>query len=183
MMYQDERKKEMMEFKIELYELNGWNILRLPQEISLTLPSRGMVMVQGMLNNIPFETPLEPDGKGSHWFRVTDALFEKAQIHHGDIVSLQIEPMKDWIEAEVPSDLMNQLAHADLLGPWDSLTTKARWEWIRWIRSTSNEATRQKRIGVACSKLQAGMRRPCCFNQNICTEAAVSKNGVLLDPK
>ena len=62
---------------------------------------------------------------------------------------------------------------------WNSLTTKARWEWLRWIRSTKNLDTRQKRINVACDKLQKGDKRPCCFDASRCTIPEVSKSGVL----
>jgi len=53
---------------------------------------------------------------------------------------------------------------------------------MRWIRATKNDDTRKRRIEVALSKLTAGMRRPCCFNRNLCTEPSVSHNGVLLAP-
>lgn len=167
-------------FETKLYEINTWQILKFPKQSSDKLPSRGMVMVKGTLNNIDIETPLEPDGMGSHWFRVSDTLLKEAHVNIGDMVTLIVEPMKIWPEPEVPSDLNNSLVHSDLLNQWNKITTKARWEWIRWIRFTSNDATRQKRIKTACSMLSAGKKRPCCFDQSRCTITSVSKNGVLL---
>jgi hypothetical protein len=52
----------------------------------------------------------------------------------------------------------------------------AHHEWIRWIRSTHNPETRAKRIVVSMSKLNKGMKRPCCFNTAICTIPEVSQN-------
>ncbi len=66
---------------------------------------------------------------------------------------------------------------------WMDITPMARWDWIRWIRATKQPETRKRRIEVACSKLKAGTRRPCCFNRNLCTEPSVSNNGVLLEPR
>lgn len=43
---------------------------------------------------------------------------------------------------------------------WNLITTKARWDWLRWIRATANSETRKKRIDVACSKLQKGDTNP-----------------------
>ena len=65
---------------------------------------------------------------------------------------------------------------------WMDITPMARWDWIRWIRSTKQVETRRRRIEVACSKLKKGERRPCCFNRTVCTDPEVSNNGVLLKP-
>ncbi len=171
---------DKISFKAKLYEINKWRILRFPKQYSEGLPSRGMVMIQGTINDIYFETALEPDGMGSHWFRVSDALSESIKADIGDTVSLIIEPMKAWLEPEIPLDLEGALKAAGLMEQWHAITTKARWEWIRWIRFTHNPATAEKRIEVACSMLGAGKKRPCCFDQSRCTVAAVSKGGILL---
>lgn len=167
-------------FETKLYEKNSWRILHFPNHYSQELSSRGMVMIKGTINNINFETALEPDGMGSHWFRVSDSLSRLAQADVGDTVSLVVEPMKTWLEPEVPLDLKHSLDAAEVINQWNQITTKARWEWIRWIRFTKNTATRKKRIEVTCSMLKDGKKRPCCFDQSRCTETSVSKNGVLL---
>ena len=46
---------------------------------------------------------------------------------------------------------------------WPDLTPLARNEWICWVTSPKQEATRQRRIAVGIDKLQGGMRRPCCW--------------------
>jgi len=170
-------------FKTKLFKIDDWTILRLPEDESIKLPSRGQVMVEGTINGLPLQIALEPDGKWSHWFRVNDELQRAAGIAAGDMVTLEIEPTKQWPEPVVPEDLKKALeedlrAH-DL---WKRITPMARWEWIRWIRATAQQETRQRRIEVACSKLKAGERRPCCWNRNLCTEPYVSKNGVLREP-
>ena len=140
-------------------------------------------MVEGTLNGFPFQAALEPDGQGSHWFRVNETLREAAGADVGDTVTLAIEPVREWPEPEVPADLKNALAadpQAHTL--WRDITPMARWDWIRWINATAQQETRRRRIEVAFSKLKSGMRRPCCFNRSMCTEPYVSKNGVLLEP-
>lgn len=170
-------------FESTFYEINGWQILRLPNEASSKLPSRGMMMIRGTLNGADFEAPLEPDGEGSHWFRVSDKVASEAHAVAGETVAVSIELIKQWQEPEVPEDFKEALTQAGLMARWDGITTRARWEWIRWIRCTSNPATRQKRITVACSKLKDGKNRPCCFDFRQSTEPAVSKSGVLIDPR
>jgi len=168
-------------FEAKLFKINSWTILRLPKSASAKLPSRGMTIVKGTINGFRFQAALEPDGKGSHWFRVNKAMREGVG---ADIVTVEIEPAREWPEPKVPIDLKHALVAAPKAHvTWKATTPIARWDWIRWIGSTKNPETRRKRIDVACSKLRAGMRRPCCFNRSMCTEPYVSNNGVLLEPQ
>lgn len=170
-------------FKAQLYKIGDWTILRLPKDASAKLPSRGLAMVKGTINGFEFQTALEPDGDGSHWFRVDNSILKGANTVVGDTVSVSVESTKEWIEPEVPADIQKALrSHLQAHDLWTKITPMARWEWIRWIRATNRDETRAKRIEVACSKLKSGMRRPCCFNSSMCTEPSVSKNGVLLEP-
>jgi len=179
----------MIRFETKLFKIGTWTILRLPEEASAQLPSRGMIMVKGTINGVSFKTLLEPDGKygpglkPSHWFRPDEKLLQEAKAASGDTVNVSLEPTKEWIEPEVPADLKKALAHSpkaeDL---WKDITPMARWDWIRWIRAVKTPETRQKHIEVALDKLNKGMRRPCCFNRNMCSEPYVSKNWALLNP-
>ncbi len=151
-------------------ELGSEPLLTLPKSASAKLPSRGMTMVQGAINGFRFRAALEPDGKGSHWFRVGKTLREGAKADIGDTVTLAIEPTKEWPEPKVPVDFNKALkANPQAHTLWGDITPQARWDWIRWIGAAKQEKTRERRIEVACSKLKAGMRRPCCFNRTECT--------------
>lgn len=173
----------MIRFTAAPYTIGSWTVLRLPEKASKELPSRGQVMVKGTINGVDFQTPLEPDGNWSHWFRLDKALQKSTNAKAGQPAELAIEPTKEWPEPEVPADLKAAIqadrAARDL---WPRITPMARWEWIRWTRSTGNAETRAHRVKVAISKMNAGERRPCCWNRNLCTEPSVSKSGVLLGP-
>ena len=56
-------------FKATALRIGDWTILRLPISASAKLPSRGMALVDGTINGFRSKIVLEPDGKGSHWFR------------------------------------------------------------------------------------------------------------------
>jgi hypothetical protein len=177
-------------FETKLFQINDWTILRLPESASAELPSRGMTMVAGTLNGVPFKTLLEPDGRyapgrgSSHWFRPDAKLLAAAAAKAGDTVQVALEPTKEWIEPQVPEDLEKALAASPKARTiWTEISPLARWDWIRWIRAVKTEATRQKHIDVALDKLNKGMRRPCCFNRNLCSEPYVSHNWALLEPQ
>jgi hypothetical protein len=168
-------------FKAKLFKIGSWTLLRLPESASAKLPSRGMTLVEGTINSFPFQAVLDPDGKGSHWFRVDKTLLEAAKADAGDTAVLAIGPSINWPEPTVPADLKNALAAAPRAHTlWMDITPMARWDWVRWIGATKQPETRRRRIETACDKLKKGERRPCCFNRNLCTEPSVSLNGVLL---
>lgn len=173
----------MIRFETKLFKIGSWTILKLPQDASAQLPSRGQTMVKGTINGFHLQTALEPDGRGSHWVRFDEAMHKATGAAAGDTVALEIESTKDWPEPKVPADLNTALvADAKACDLWMKITPLARWDWIRWIRGTAQAETRQRRIEVALSKLRSGERRPCCFNRAACSEPAVSKGGQLLEP-
>lgn len=176
-------------FETKLVTINDWIILRLPEDASSQLPSRGMIMVEGTLNGTPFKTLLEPDGKygqglrPSHWFSPGKKLLEDAHATVGDTVHVSLEPTTEWIEPEVPEDVKKALAKSSKAEAlWNDITPLARWDWVRWVRAVKTQETREKHLEVMLDKLNKGMRRPCCFNRNLCSEPAVSYNWKLLDP-
>ena len=170
-----------IQFEAVLSATGDLKMIRIPLSTSEKLPSRGMVMAQGTANGAAFTAPLEPDGQGSHWFEASDSLIKEAGLKADEPAEFDITPLDEWTEPDISTDIIEGITKAGLGDRWDSLTTKARWDWLRWIRATKNPATRKKRIEVACSKLQQGDNNPCCFDRTRCTIPEVSKSGVLMD--
>lgn len=168
-------------FESTLELIESYHIIRVPIAVSENLPSRGMVMIKGSINSKAFITPLEPDGKSSHWFELDEIFLKDLNITVGSLVSLSIEALDDWSVPNMPEDFMNAILENGVTSQWHGITPKAKWDWLRFIRSTKNPSTRQRRIEVACSKLQKGDTRPCCFDRTRCTIMDVSKSGILLD--
>lgn len=149
-------------------------ILRLDEGSSKSLPSRGQVAVQ--LLDSPEAIVIEPDGRRGHWIPG-----EALDLHLGQEVSLRTTIAESWPEVELPQDLAGALAQADdLHETWLGLTPMARWEWVRWVKSTQNPGTRERRVQVSISKLRGGKRRPCCFDLSSCTDPEVAKSGKLI---
>ena len=150
-----------------------WTFCRLPKQASAKLPSRGQVTVKGSINDAGFTATLEPDGEGGHWLKVTRKLREAAEANVGDAIALQFAPVPPEEEPEpsVPADLRKALA-SDFPGSakarevWKDITPVARRDWIAWIVSAKQAATRERRINNACDMLSKGKRRPCCFDRS-----------------
>ena len=171
-------------FDATLSAIDKRTILRLPEKASRKLPSRGQVAVQGTINGHGFQTVLEPDGYLGHWMRIDGKLRRAAAVSAGDSATLEIEPVKDWPEPNVPQDLEAALAAAPqrIQDLWEDITPMARWEWVRWVNATQNPDTRKRRVEVSISKMKSGKRRPCCFNLAACTDPNLSKSGRLIQP-
>ena len=169
-------------FEAQMRRIGSRTILRLPDDASAKLPSRGQVAVEGVMNRHAFQTVLEPDGRRGHWLRVDKTLRQVLALSEGDTVAVEVEPTKDWPEPDIPEDFQTALADApDISELWKNITPMARWEWVRWISATKNPETRKRRVLVGISKLRSGKRRPCCFDLAACTDPDLSKNGRLVE--
>ena len=177
--------EETIRFDARLSTIDAPTVLRLPEQTSESLPSRGQVAVHGTINGIAFQTVLEPDGNSGHWMRVPDTLQRAAGINAGDTATHGILVTKDWPEPSVPPDLATALDSAPkrIQDLWQDITPMARWEWVRWVNATKNPDTRARRVDVSISKMRNGKRRPCCFDLSACTDPDLSKSGRLLEPE
>lgn len=150
-------------------------VLRFDQESSQKLPSRGQVAVSLVDSNQ--SVVVEPDGRRGHWLPA-----EQLGLELGQRPILHVTIAEQWPEVTLPEDLAGALEDAsDLQDTWEGLTPMARWEWARWVKSTKNAATRQRRVEVSISKLRDGKRRPCCFDLSSCTDPEVAKSGKLIE--
>lgn len=145
----------------------SWAFVILPKDVSEKLPRRGRTTIDGAMNGYGFQATLEPDGKLSHWMHVSSALRAAAGVDIGDVVTLEIMPVEQEPEPDIPPDLLPALtANPEARAVWDSTTTIARLDWIHWITSAKQAKTRAQRIDNACDMLVSGKRRVCCFDQS-----------------
>jgi uncharacterized protein YdeI (YjbR/CyaY-like superfamily) len=72
--------------------------------------------------------------------------------------------LPDGTVHKLPPDLGKALAaDAKAKALWSGFTPLARNEWICWVTSAKQEATRARRIAVGLDKMHSGLRRPCCW--------------------
>src|SRR5260370_19505338 len=123
-------------------KIGSWTLLTLPRNASAKLPSRGMTMVEGVINSLPFRAALEPDGKGSHWLRVNQAMHDAAGADAGDTVTVEITRVGAEPELRMPKDLRQALRAAPpAQASWADITPMARRDWIVSITSAKQPET------------------------------------------
>jgi len=145
----------------------SWAFVVLPRDTSERLPRRGRTTVEGTINGHPFQATLEPDGQLSHWLQVSKALLEAADMAVGEIVTLELTPVKKEPEPALPPDFQEALAATpEAHKVWNTTTTLARVDWIHWMTSAKQLKTRAKRIGDACDMLASGKKQVCCFDSS-----------------
>lgn len=144
-----------------------WAFLVLPKAASDKLPRRGRTSVEGSINGHPFQATLDPDGRLSHWLKVSKEIQEAAAASPGDMVAVQISPSSPEPEPQLPADLREVLAASSTAkATWENTTTIARLDWIHWIESAKQAKTRKQRVDNACAMLASGKKRVCCFDQS-----------------
>lgn len=171
-------------FTAALSTIDDTALVRLPEDASKRLPSRGQVAVNASIRGHTFETVVEPDGRRGHWIRIDEDLQKAAGVCPGDTAEMTLEVAPAWPEPDVPDDLAAALAEAPakIRDVWNDITAAARWEWVRWVEATRNPQTRHRRVEVSISKMGGGKRRPCCFDLSSCTDPSVAKSGKLPEP-
>ena len=98
---------------------------------------------------------------------MTDKLRTAAGAQVGEVITLEIAPAEQQLEARMPADLRKALlAVPKAQGVWTALTPVARRDWIHWVTSAKLAQTRARRIRNACAMLAAGKRRVCCFDRS-----------------
>jgi uncharacterized protein YdeI (YjbR/CyaY-like superfamily) len=72
--------------------------------------------------------------------------------------------LADGTVHKLPADFREAIA-ADTTAKnlWPDFTPLARNEWICWVTSAKQDATRKRRIQVGIDKMHKGKRRPCCW--------------------
>jgi len=145
-------------------KIGSLTFLTLPKSASAQLPSRGVTMVEGTINSVPFRGALKPNGKGSNQLTVNKAMQDAAGADADDTVTVEITRAGEEPEIRVPVDLRKALAAAALAqAGWEDITPMARRDWIFSISSAKQPETRRRRIEKACDMLASGKRRLCCF--------------------
>lgn len=170
---------DRMNFIAKIILVSNCSVIRLPNKVSNQLPSRGMNMAKVKIGDYEAIVGLEPDGQKGHCFILDESL----PIRSHEDINVELEIITEWIDPLLPDDMLTGLESHELSKLWHGITVKAKWEWLRFIRSTKSDATRKKRIASMIDMLEHGKKRPCCYDSSKCSYSRLSVNGILLTDK
>jgi hypothetical protein len=151
-------------FEGQLFRPEGvgtWTYVDIPTEASAALGMKGQMRVKGTINEHPFQSTAMPHGDGSHYLLVNRALRDATGANQGDIVQVVIEADTSERSITVPEDFIRVLdGEPEARTIFDKLSYSHKKEYVEWIESAKQTATRQKRMEKAVEMLKGGVRGP-----------------------
>jgi len=138
----------------------AWTFLPVPFDVQAVFGSKARVAVAGTLNGFPFRTSVLPEGDGTHSMMVGKDLQAGANAKAGDLVRVVMRRDDEERAVEVPEDFTAALESHAKAGPFFAgLTASQKREYVDWIVSAKQAATRTSRIEKALLFLEEGKKR------------------------
>lgn len=112
-----------------------------------------------------FDAQMEPDGNLGHWFVVPPAVMKAEKISAGQRSAFVLNKLDRQPEPVPPRRFKTLLSkNPAAQATWDSTSTLARIDWVHWMESAQQDATRKQRVANAIDMLEKGKKRVCCFD-------------------
>jgi Bacteriocin-protection, YdeI or OmpD-Associated/Domain of unknown function (DUF1905) len=138
----------------------AWTHLPVPFDVNEVFGSKARLLVAGTINGFPFRNSLMPEGDGTHSMMVSKELQTGANARAGDIVSVTLEPDIEERVVSMPPELEAALTENQLAAAvFDMMTYSQRKEYVVWISTAKQEATKANRVKKAVDMLSAGKKR------------------------
>ncbi len=134
-----------------------WTFLSIPLEISAGFGSKGQVRIKGTINGFPFRSTALPMGDGTHYLVVGKDIRDHIAAAQGDTVKVLLELDTEERRVEVPEELQQALNSQRLAASaFEKMNYSHQKEWINWIMSAKQAATRLRRVEKAVSMIAMG---------------------------
>lgn len=138
----------------------AWTFLPIPFDVQAIFGSKGRVAVAGTLNGFSFRNSVLPEGDGTHSMMVGKELQAGAGAKAGERVRVAMWRDDEERTVEVPEDFAAALDGDAKVGTFFAgLTASQKKEYVDWIVSAKQAATRTGRIEKALLFLTEGKKR------------------------
>lgn len=108
---------------------------------------------------------MEPDGALGHWFVVPDAVVEAERLAVRQEASFTLSQLGTQPDPALPERFKALLDKSPAaLSTWGSTSTLAKIDWVHWMESAKQDATKRERAAAAIDMLEKGKKRVCCFD-------------------
>jgi len=153
----------MQKFRTTLYAKGpggGWTFMPIPFDVNEVFGAKGRVAVSGTVNGFAFRNSLMPEGDGTHAMMFSKELQAGAKARAGDTVTVVLDKDEAERVVETPDDLAKALRKDKKANvQFSTLTYSQKKEYVDWILSAKQSATREGRITKALLLLADGRKR------------------------
>lgn len=156
-----------VEFRSEIFAAAGKALFfaKVPAALSKSHLRRGRVTARASVGESHFDAQMEPDGKLGHWFVVPVAVKEAERLAVGKEATFTLSRIDVQPDPALPEGFKALLGKSpSAQATWDSATTLAKIDWVHWMESAKQDATRKERAASAIDMLEKGKKRVCCFD-------------------
>jgi hypothetical protein len=134
-----------------------WTFLDIPPEVMAAFGKKGQVKVRGTVNGHPFRGSALPHGDGTHYLVVNKSIREAIGATQGDSVQVSMQVDLEERKVDLPEDLALALqANPASQAIFEKLSYSHQKQYVEWIESAKQAATRQDRISKTIAKLPEG---------------------------
>jgi hypothetical protein len=151
------------EFKARLMAkgpAGAWTYLPIPFDVNQVFGSKARVPVAGTINGFSFRNSLMPEGDGTHSMMVSKELQTGANARAGDLVSVTLGPDMEERVVSMPPELEAALTKNRLAAAvFDTMTYSQKKEYVGWISTAKQAATKANRVTKAVDMLAVGKKR------------------------
>ena len=134
-----------------------WTYLDIPLDVMSAFGKKGQVKVRGTLNGHPFRGSAIPHGDGTHYLVVNRSIRDAVRVSQGDSVQVQMQADLDERKVIIPEDLVAALqANPASQSIFEKLSYSHQKQYVEWIESAKQAATRQDRILKTITMLPEG---------------------------
>jgi len=143
----------------------AFSFATVPPEVSRSHLRRGRMTAHVSIGTSHFDARMEPDGKLGHWFIVPPGVIRKEALAAGSNALFTLAKLDEQPDPALPDYFQVLLDRSpSARATWAGTTTLARIDWVHWMESAKQEATRHERTANAIDMLKKGKKRVCCFD-------------------
>lgn len=144
---------------------NCFSFANVPPNVSQSHLRRGRITVRLTAGKSSFEALMEPDGKLAHWFVVPSFILENEGLTLGQDVLFTLSRLVEQPDPALPEHFSQLLERSPVAqANWKQATTLAKIDWVHWMESAKQDATKRERAVNATDMLESGKKRVCCFD-------------------
>jgi hypothetical protein len=137
--------------------IGTWTTLDIPTEVMSAFGKKGQVKVSGSINGHPFRSSAMPHGDGTHYLVINTSIREAVGVSQGDSVLVSMHADLEARQVTIPEDLVTAL-HENPASKaiFEKLSFSHQKQYVEWIESAKQAATRQDRISKTITMLPEG---------------------------